>query len=128
MCDGLGTSQFIYIPFSCETASKLTFIAKTEMFTEGKMVERCGCVTACRRMSSLVVLLQMDLELKDGTKLSVNNFSSKAFTNLFLTNGVPNGIVVSMSNTNDRKRRSWQARMINAIRFINGKNGFNVSG
>lgn len=99
-----------------------------EMYSDGKAVEKCGCATACRRASSLVVLLQMTLELQDGTKLTVSNFTSKSFTLLFLKNGIPNGISESMVKSNPRKKNKWLARMTNAINFINNKHGFNVTG
>ena len=47
---------------------------------------------------------------------------------IFLKNGIPNGISESMIQSNPRKKNRWLARMTNAIKFINSKDGFNVTG
>ena len=98
------------------------------MYLDGGRAKHCGCATACRRTSSLVVMLQLILVTKTGTEYPVHNFTSKSFTNVFLRNGVPNGVVESMINGNTRKKNVWRARMTNAIKHINECHGFNVSG
>jgi hypothetical protein len=103
-----------------------------DVYHEGTVAKQCACFSIISRLSQVVLMISfrvIQFSEPHAALFTVSNFTSRRFTNLFITEGsIPFGVTASMITSD---RRFYRAAMRNAQDLINRVNercGWAVSG
>jgi hypothetical protein len=108
------------------------FCGGLEMYKDGSIVTKCPCINLFKRTSGITLLMSILLKVNGGDdedrEYVVNDFTSRDFTNQFLSAGIPPGLTASMIQENEGFVNLFLDNVIEGIDQVNAGGGFEVSG